>query len=228
MWFALIALVLALGLATGYMMEKVSYKLVERRTDAKTAGKLSNGAVPTAVWMSANCAVWLAIWLIGGNTLETVEIAIIASVCIMLSAIDILIRKIPNELLAALFIAHLALLLLGQNYAGLPAYLLGAVLGLALFLLPALFRKGGVGLGDVKLASAVGFILAPKDFFASTILMAVLLLIYTAYLLITRKGGLKSKVALGPFIAASMVATMAFKALTAQGPFEYLMRMLAG
>jgi prepilin signal peptidase PulO-like enzyme (type II secretory pathway) len=224
----LFALVLVLGLAIGYVMEKVSFELVRKRTDANVAQRISNGPLHTAIWMSTNCAVWLAIWRIGGISLYTVEVAIIASICIMLSAIDILIRKIPNELLAALFIVHLMALLLGKKYAELPAYLLGAAVGLILFLLPALFRKGGVGLGDVKLASAVGFILTTGEFFVSAVLMAVLLLIYTAYLLITGKGGFKSKVALGPFIAASLVAIMTFKALTSQGPLEYITRMLAG
>ncbi|MGI5900054.1 MAG: prepilin peptidase [Christensenellales bacterium] len=222
------ALVLVLGLAVGYLMEKVSYKLVQSRTDAKIAQRLSNGAVHTAIWMGTNCAVWLAIWHFCGTSLYAIEIAIIASICIMLSAIDILIRKIPNELLAALFIVHLIVLLLGQRYAELPSYLLGAAVGLLLFLFPALFKKGGVGLGDVKLASAVGFILALNDFLASVILMAAFLLVYAAYLIISKKGGLKSKVALGPFIAASMVATMVFTALTSHGPFEYFTRMLAG
>ncbi len=222
------ALVLVLGLAAGYLMGRVCFVLIRNRTDNSLAPRLSNGPLHMAMWMSANCVIWLAVWRICGISLHSVEIAIIASIALMLSVIDVLIKKIPNELLAALFIVHLVVLLLGKKPAQLPASVLGAAVGLALFLLPALFKKGGVGLGDVKLASAVGFILTTADFFVSTVLMAVFLLAYAACLIITGKGGLKSKVALGPFIAVSLVIIMTFKALTSQGPLEYFARTLAG
>jgi len=127
-------------------------------------------------------------------------LAFIISICVMLSTVDIVTRKIPNVLLLALIVLAVATFVINDQASELGIHIVGAVLGLAVFLLPALFGKGA-GLGDVKFAAIVGLFLGAYDFFAAVILMTLFLLIYTAYLVVTKKGGLKTQVALGPFLA---------------------------
>lgn len=221
----LFVLVLFLGLAMGLVMKRVSFLLVERRAGAELARKYTNGPWYTSLWMGLNALCWLLIWAAGGVSLFTIEAALIVSVCVALAAIDAMIKKLPNELLLALFAVHAVALAASREFSAVPSCLLGAAVGFGLFLLPAMMGKGA-GFGDVKFAAAAGFILAASDFLVSIVLMALLLLAYTAYLLISRKGGLKSKVALGPFLAAGLIAVLLFKAGMAQSPFGYLITML--
>ena len=44
--------------------------------------------------------------------------------------------------------------------------------------------------------------------FAAVFIMTFFLMIYTGYLMISKKGSLKSKVALGPFMAIGFVAVL--------------------
>jgi len=206
-------------------MKKIASLLIRKRADEELAHTYTRGSLFNALWMGVNALCWLAIWAVGGISLYTIEIALVVSVCIMLAVVDILTRKIPNELLLALLLIHAASLLAAGKTDSIAYNLLGAAIGFVVFLLPALFGKGA-GLGDVKFAAAAGFILAAYDFLFSVLLMTLFLLIYTAYLVITRKGGLKSKVALGPFLAASLFAVMLFKAGAPQGIFGYIMAML--
>ena len=47
--------------------------------------------------------------------------------------------------------------------------------------------------------------------------MTLILLVYTAYIIITGKGNLKTKIALGPFIAAGFVAVLVLNIINSKG-----------
>ena len=66
----------------------------------------------------------------------------------------------------------------------------------------------GAGWGDVKYAAAVGFCLGAYGILAAVLIMTLFLALYTVYIILTGKGSLKSKIALGPFMASGFVAVL--------------------
>jgi prepilin signal peptidase PulO-like enzyme (type II secretory pathway) len=92
--------------------------------------------------------------------------------------------------------------------------ILGLLIGFIIFFLPAMFGKGA-GWGDVKYAAAVGFCLGVYGMISAIMIMTFFLMIYASYLIISRKGNLKSKVALGPFMASGFVSVLILNLLNA-------------
>ena len=74
---------------------------------------------------------------------------------------DILWRRVPNPLVIAGLGLGIGLNAWSWGFHGLLMSLVGAVLGVALFL--PFFALGGMGAGDVKLLAALGSLLGPGD-----------------------------------------------------------------
>lgn len=201
--------VLVLGLLTGYFMEKITTALIVKRIQGDFLNLFSGKPRHTLGWMTLNSVCWLGVVFLGGLNFYTVECAAVLSVCMILAAVDISIKKIPNELLLVLLLVHFTGLILRGQYSTISLYLIGLGIGLVLFLVPGLMGKGA-GLGDVKFAAVVGFILGIYDFFVAVMVMGVLVLIYAVYLIGTGRGGLKSQLALGPFLALGTAAVLIF------------------
>ena len=89
------------------------------------------------------------------NWLVWIVLAVVATAAI----IDIRTHRIPNLLTFPALIAGLVLQFVLNGPSGLVMGLLGAVVGLLLFLLP--FSMGGMGAGDVKLMAVAGAFLGP-------------------------------------------------------------------
>jgi prepilin signal peptidase PulO-like enzyme (type II secretory pathway) len=86
-----------------------------------------------------------------------------------------------------------------------PAPALGAALVFAPFAAAALFSHGrGMGWGDVKLAALGGSLLGVRD-----AALAFMVAALAAYVIARRMGTARRPVAFGPYLAASIVATLA-------------------
>jgi prepilin peptidase CpaA len=85
---------------------------------------------------------------------------------------DLRSRRISNRLIVAGLVSGMSFNLVFSGLAGLGWSLLGALLGLAIFL--PFFALGGLGGGDVKLLSCLGAILGPKDLLAVALVGAVI------------------------------------------------------
>jgi prepilin signal peptidase PulO-like enzyme (type II secretory pathway) len=82
---------------------------------------------------------------------------------------------------------------------------LGAAFAFAPFAAAAIFSRGrGMGWGDVKLAALGGALLGARDATLAFTLAAV-----AAYVIARRTGGARRPIAFGPYLAASIVATLA-------------------
>jgi leader peptidase (prepilin peptidase)/N-methyltransferase len=132
---------------------------------------------------------------------------LLLSIGMILALIDISIKKIPNELVLMTIIVGGAFIIAGQPLTSIGMNLFGLVIGFIIFLLPAMLGKGA-GWGDVKYAAAIGFCLGGYGILTAILIMTFFLMIFTAYLIIRGKGNLKSKVALGPFMAAGFAAVL--------------------
>lgn len=121
--------------------------------------------------------------------------------------IDLERRRVLNVLLAPMAIAALALSLL-PGQPGLLNALLGGALGLLLFGVLAFIGRGALGMGDVKLAGVIGFMLGyPAGLYA---LVGGIFLAGVAALglLLTRRATRKSTMAYAPYMAVGAIVTL--------------------
>jgi leader peptidase (prepilin peptidase)/N-methyltransferase len=88
---------------------------------------------------------------------------VLAAVSITLSAIDLELRRLPNPIVLTGFVAGVLLLVPAILLRGEPGHLVSAAVGAAasfvFYLLLALVGRGGMGMGDVKLAGVLGLYL---------------------------------------------------------------------
>ena len=128
----------------------------------------------------------LGIWLIA------------ATVFILLATIDFRLYIIPDELTALLIVLGVGVTILNGAYLN---HFIAAGIGLAFFGIVVLLTKGqGMGMGDVKLAGAIGLLLGmPNTIFAFT-LAFVTGALFGVGLIIMKKKGLKDAVPFGPFL----------------------------
>jgi prepilin signal peptidase PulO-like enzyme (type II secretory pathway) len=154
-----------------------------------------------------NSIIWLIFVRINGLESKTLESMILFSICIILSAVDISIKKIPNELVLMTIFVGGAFIVTGQPITSIGMNVFGLLIGFIIFFLPAMIGKGA-GWGDVKYAAAVGFCLGAYGIISAIMIMTFFLMIYACYLIISGKGSLKSKVALGPFMASGFVSVL--------------------
>jgi prepilin signal peptidase PulO-like enzyme (type II secretory pathway) len=132
--------------------------------------------------------------------------------------VDLDIQKIPNlSVLALLVVRSTAVIYeLVTGVSAKEAFFPSAI-GLAaafiLYQIPMLFGIP-IGTGDVKFASAIGYCLGVFGFLQSAVIMAVGLVIFLVYLMVQKKGNLKTKVPMGPFLALGSIATIMYPVFT--------------
>lgn len=199
--------VFIIGAVTGVLMKKTTDFLISQRVKTITNHQLSGSVTKTIFWAMLNATIWLVFVKLNGLEPKTLECMLLFSICVILSAVDISIKKIPNELVLMTLFVGGAFIITGQPITSIGMNIFGLVIGFIIFFLPAIIGKGA-GWGDVKYAAAVGFCLGVYGIISAIMIMTFFLMIYTAYLIIRRKGNLKSKVALGPFMASSFVSVL--------------------
>lgn len=205
--FAIMVLIVIIAAVVGALMEKAAVHLIKSRVKTLMSPQCSGSFSKTLFWAMVNASIWLILIKLNGLESKTLEVMMLVSVGIMLAVIDVSIKKIPNELVLMTIFIGGAFLITGQPFTNLGMHVLGLVIGFFIFLLPAMIGKGA-GWGDVKYAAAVGFCLGVDGMIAAVFIMTFFLMIYSGYLMASKKGGLKSRVALGPFMAAGFVAVL--------------------
>lgn len=212
--FVITILVLLIGAVVGALMEKSSVYLIKQRVNALKYSQFSGSVSKTIFWAMINAIVWLVFIKLNGLEAKTLEYMMLFSICIILSAVDISIKKIPNELVLMIIFVGGAFVITGQPITSIGMNIFGLVIGFVIFFLPAMIGKGA-GWGDVKYAAAVGFCLGAYGIISAVMIMTFFLMIYAGYLIIRGKGNLKSKVALGPFMASGFVSVLVLNLLNA-------------
>ncbi len=141
---------------------------------------------------------------------DPAEIAVDLVFTTMLAAVtltDLEQRIIPNKVLLAGAIVGLAIIV-PTDPGSLPERAIAAAAAAAVFFLAALAYPGGMGLGDVKLAAAMGLFLGRAV--APAILFALIAGSAVGLALIARHGSSARKMAIpfGPFLALGGVVAM--------------------
>ncbi len=157
--------------------------------------------------------------LVGGLQLGVVgRLAVLTGLFVGLvaSLVDLKEYRIPNRLTypSALFI--LLIDLVGGVIFHKPSVVLLPVASMAvvisLYLLLAMVSRGGMGIGDAKLAGVLALscsALGPFAVFAAQLLAFGFGATFGVGLIVLRRGSLKSRLPFGPFIWLGMLATVA-------------------
>jgi len=162
------------------------------------------------VLLAAMIAAFLLGWArFAGNGLALVAFWFYAFYFLTVSAIDLEHRRVLDIMSAPA--AAAALVLAGfRGWSAVGQALAGGAVGLGVFLVLALFSRGKLGAGDVKLAGVIGLAtgypaVAPALFLGVFVGGAA-----TGILLLSGRIGLKSYVAYAPYLSAGALAVLFF------------------
>jgi leader peptidase (prepilin peptidase) / N-methyltransferase len=138
---------------------------------------------------------------------EALIAAFVVSVLVVISAVDIERRILPNRILVpATAVVLAAQITLAPERA--PEWILAALGAAVLLLLPLLVRPGGVGMGDVKLAFFLGAALGTAVF-AALLLGLLAVLPFSLFLMLCRRHPVgKTAIPLGPFLTFGAIVTI--------------------
>jgi leader peptidase (prepilin peptidase)/N-methyltransferase len=150
-----------------------------------------------------------------GPRLELVAFVFLTLLGVALAAIDVRVHRLPDRLTLPAYPVIIAVLTAAALVSGewgrlAGALTAGALTGLA-YLALVLSRPDQLGLGDAKLAGVVGIALGWFGWFPvllGTALAFVSCAVAGLGLIISRRGGLRTAVPLGPFMVAGALAAL--------------------
>lgn len=158
-----------------------------------------------------NAALYLLLYLSRGLTLALLPLAAAVSALVVAGTIDCDTGKIPNGVSLFLLASGAAALPLDGGVS-VPARLLGLLAGGLPLLLAAVLSRGGMGLGDVKLAGAAGLAAGWQGSLLALLLASVAGALVSCALVLARRRTFKSAVPFGPFLAAGFIFALLYGA----------------
>ena len=153
--------------------------------------------------------VFLLTWLRFGQSWETLLYSLYGSVLIVLGAIDLEHKKIPNLIIYPLI--GISLLMIPILHLDTPWTMLGGgLLGFGVLFLLAVLAPGAMGMGDVKLVLFLGFAVGFPEIVLVLFLAFVFGGLIAGILLVLKKIGKKDQIAFGPFLGLAGFTTMLY------------------
>ena len=169
---------------------------------------MKRAAAPVAALAAAGLvAATLIRYGVGPNGLawSCVQVALVA-----LAWVDLRERRLPNAIVVPLA-AGAVLLRVAFERGALVEVVVAGTVAFAVFLLLAVVVRGGLGMGDVKLAAAEGFLLG-RAAAEALVLGVVLGGVAAALLLAARRADRKTTYAYGPYLVlGAAVAILALR-----------------
>jgi len=149
-----------------------------------------------------------AIMFFLGNVYSSYIYAILVATLMIVFSIDYRFQLIPDE--AHVVIALLGIINLCMNINLWYSYIIGTAIGAGIFyalslLAVVIFKKEGMGFGDVKLMGALGFLFGIKSILVITLVSFFLGAIIGGLLLILNKKKVDSYMPFGPFIVIATI-----------------------
>jgi leader peptidase (prepilin peptidase)/N-methyltransferase len=157
-----------------------------------------------APFVVAAVALALGAYPLGGEALLA---AFVGAVLVILAAIDLERRIVPNRIvLPATAVTLLARVALVPGDA--PQYVLAALLAALFLFLPRIFSREALGMGDVKLGLLIGAALGWGA--ASALALAFLFVFPVALAIVVRKGAeaRRTTIPMGPFLALGALVAL--------------------
>lgn len=195
MWIASLTYVFLLGILSQKLLYKVN-ESINYKYDKKYQSIIN---IITGIY-------FICFWIEYNFSTEFFIFALCTSVLISTSIIDCFYLEIPDE-------HNLIILLLAITYNILHPELiltniLGGVCSGGFYLLMAILSKGGIGGGDIKLATSTGLIIGSANTIPCiylTFLIASVGFIHNIYTSIANKEKLKPEIAFGPYISVTII-----------------------
>lgn len=207
-----------LGMASGLAFNRIAAFQVRRRTDDSAKIEAVNNVALAVITAVVTGILFAVIFRLNGSTVKRIEYAAYISIAISIGVVDLDLKKIPNlSVLALLAVRSAAIIYELVSGGSVKGAVFPSLIGLAaafiLYQLPMLIGIP-IGTGDVKFASAIGYCLGIFGFLQAAIVMAIGLALLLVYLTVTKKGDVKTKVPMGPFLALGTIATILFPVFT--------------
>lgn len=133
------------------------------------------------------------------------------SIFLIIGLIDLDTQLILNKLTYPTAAIALVLAILpfeSEIVPSLGSALIGGGIGLGLFLLIFLLSRGGMGIGDIKMAALLGLVFGSPLVFVSILLAVILGGIIAAILLTLKRKGRKQAIPFGPFLSLAAIVTL--------------------
>ena len=159
-----------------------------------------------------NGLLYLAVYSKFGLDINFIFYAIIFSILLIISSIDLHFQIIPDFLNILILILAIIYKTLQFTLYGISSNLFNSILALiisgGIFLIIVILSKGGMGGGDVKLIGVLGFILGIKMVLLTIFLSFILGAIISIFLLLFKIKGRKDPIPFGPFICLAFMITV--------------------
>lgn len=152
-------------------------------------------------------ALLYALWWARGQERIFWPYAAFTVILLMVSIVDLDHFWIPDRLLLAGTVLW-GLSLWWPGGIGLRPGLLGGMVGIAVMATIYYLARGGMGLGDVKLAALMGLYLGPAQVALALMLAFVIGAIAGGTLVLLKRKGRKDRLPFGPFLAVGAYLTM--------------------
>ena len=181
------------------------------QADEVPSRSLSRGRLQVLVVAASAAGAALAAGTLGrfGLTANGVAWAAAELLLVFLAAFDIATRRVPNRVTAPAAIVVILLRVAFEHSALVEMFVAGAV-AFAVFLLIAVVGRGGLGIGDVKLAGLLGLLLgtaAVPALFLGVIVGGIA----SAAVLVTHRGQRGRTIAYAPYLCfGGAIAIVAF------------------
>lgn len=199
------------GFIIGNRIQDISYVIIDYK---KRNHEVNKYCFIYSKWFMlilsiVNGTIWAFAGLFISSPIIGLLIALQFSIGIIIGFIDISIRIIPNELVLTLLILGVIFQILNFGFEALLYALISMIVMMTVFVSVAAFVGfGKVGAGDVKLAGAVGLALGYPLVITAVYMMSIILLIYIAAGLLTKKISLATMFPLAPFIISGFAVTL--------------------
>ncbi len=161
-----------------------------------------------------NGIIYLILFYKFGLSIDFIFYALISSVLIVITYIDLKEMIIPDSLVVSILILSISYKLLDYILYKTPIRLIDSLGGLllagVLFLMIVIFSKGGMGGGDVTLIGALGFLLGIKHIILTILLSFILGAIISLILIAIKIKTRKDPIPFGPFIILSFFIALLY------------------
>lgn len=163
---------------------------------------------PTKWWASALFGIGTAFWWQMHPTWsESLPVMVVVTILAIITLVDLAVRRIPNQLVLTLFIWAI-IQSLWTGHPSLEGLSLGTLIGGGLFLLIALAGRGALGMGDVKLAAALGAVLGYPAIIHALFVGIVAGGVGALSLILMRRISRKDYIAYGPYLALGAILVL--------------------
>lgn len=205
-----------LGLLSGLVFYYLAIHHVKVRSEYDNGAKLKvlKDRKFIVVWMAMAALLFLIVSTRQLEYWSAVRVLLFAMLALNVSAVDIMLRRIPNAILLGMIFLQIVNMSV-QIYRGADAAntittaLIGFTAAYIVFLLPAMFKLS-VGAGDVKYSATIGFMLGFVNYVEAMMVMAFTLILFYLYLKITKTGGMKTAAPMAPFLSVGTFVAMLF------------------